>query len=509
MAKTKKPTKEELEAAETKAQVAAERKAREDKENEAKLHEQAIKDVFERLELDDFAIHPASKIFTPYTKQKLKELTDDIRESGLRESLLAWGQVQEGKPVIYIVDGATRLTALLDIGITRDEIRDKIDLMDVNGDPWVEAAKRNILRRNMNKSQIAMVGARMSIDSHQGFVKSVRPDVTTIKDVVKLLRVSPAYIKQARKILVYGDQQYIDFIDLHGKSVGEVYNAIAKAERIAKREVSKTNLKDKEKKEAAVKDKMDIILTEARHTVEDKLEKANKGKDDVNMKEIDVKELMNTVSEIGSERQKASLTRKGNRKIKSTGDKVELHNMDSFPDLDSVIEAESVDLIFTDWSSDSKFIDSYEDLGTLANHVLKPGGSLIVVNRGFNTGKACSDLSSVEGINYKWILSQVLSTTSNIKAHNIEQNSNLLLWYVKGEFESAQLISSSVVSDDLGLMLGQFLHKGGPYYGGTVLDPVCGDGKLGLSALKLKASKFIGNAKNVDKVRDMFVEEGF
>jgi hypothetical protein len=95
--------------------------------------------------------HPLADIFPLIEGAEFDALVDDIREHGLAEKIV----LHDGR----ILDGRNRYRALVQIGLTDEEIlRCYTETFD-KGDPLAFVISKNMKRRHLDESQRAMVAA--------------------------------------------------------------------------------------------------------------------------------------------------------------------------------------------------------------------------------------------------------------------------------------------------------------------------------------------------------------
>ena len=182
----------------------------------------------------------------------------------------------------------------------------------------------------------------------------------------------------------------------------------------------------------------------------------------------------------------------------------------------NAIEDESVDFIVTDPPYPQEYLPLYSDLSALAQRVLVPGGSLIVMSGQSYLPEVMTRLSSC--MNYHWCgcyLTPGQSPTLYKKRTNTFWKP--ILWYVKGEYKGEWLGTDIFKSPEND----KNFHKWGQSFGGMtdiierftkpgdiILDPFLGGGTTGAAALSA-GRKFIGvdiEEKNIEISRNRIKE---
>lgn len=134
---------------------------------------------------------PAADVFPMLPEDELAELADDIKENGLRESIvICEAQTADGEVVEMIVDGRNRRAACKLAGVEPTVRR-------LNGeDPNAYVLSANIHRRHMTKGQRAMAVAMIYPEA-----KKYRRGGNPLE--IKGLATSDALLSQARTVLKY------------------------------------------------------------------------------------------------------------------------------------------------------------------------------------------------------------------------------------------------------------------------------------------------------------------
>ena len=187
---------------------------------------------------------------------------------------------------------------------------------------------------------------------------------------------------------------------------------------------------------------------------------------------------------------------------------------------ESIIEANSIDLIFTDPPYGKEYLYLYNELAKLAIRLLKPGGSLvffvghIIMDQVINIFTEFSPTAVFEnnndsetGLKYWWPIA-VKHTGNHTKIHprHVFAEWKPMLWYIKGKRGPTEpLVVSNTMSDFIESMPptkilhdweqspveAEYIIKNLTIENQIVLDPMMGSGTTGIAALNLNR-KFIG-----------------
>jgi hypothetical protein len=161
--------------------------------------------------------HPYADIFPLLSEEELESFAEDIKENGQHESI----KMYEGK----ILDGRNRYLACIKAGVTPH-------FAEYEGtSPLNYSMSLNAWRRHMDKSQLAMAGAKLLT------TKLGRPKSGSIEPLIDregaayLMGVGHSLITRARKILEVGTQKQIDDVSKGIRTVNEVYVLLTKKPR--------------------------------------------------------------------------------------------------------------------------------------------------------------------------------------------------------------------------------------------------------------------------------------
>lgn len=182
----------------------------------------------------------------------------------------------------------------------------------------------------------------------------------------------------------------------------------------------------------------------------------------------------------------------------------------SVAELSDRLDAESVDVILTDPPYSDKYLNAYEDLASLAIHVLRPGGSLLVMTGQFYLPKVITALDGA--LTYHWTVAYLTpgGQSPQIWPRKINTFWKPVLWFVKEGYEDdwiGDVVHSDVNDND------KRFHDWGQSESGTarlverftregdiILDPFLGGGTTGEVALALNR-RFIGADADSEAVK--------
>ena len=178
------------------------------------------------------------------------------------------------------------------------------------------------------------------------------------------------------------------------------------------------------------------------------------------------------------------------------------------------IEAESVDVIVTDPPYPKEFLPVYGDLAKFAQHVLKPGGSLLCMIGQSYLPEIVRQLAAT--LRYRWTLAYLTpgGQATQLWERKVNTFWKPVLWFTKGDYGGDWIgdVTGSKTNDN-----DKRHHRWGQSESGmfdlmerfsypnmTVCDPFLGGGTTGLVALSL-GCRFIGcdvDPECVERSRD-------
>ena len=222
------------------------------------------------------------------------------------------------------------------------------------------------------------------------------------------------------------------------------------------------------------------------------------------------KTLKNAVNDIKKERKRAEAKAAAERAPRS--ERVELVHCD-VADLGSRVEAGSVDLVVCDPPYFKKDVGLYGKVARFAEHALRDGGSLLLMDGGGYTDEVHRLLRETD-LGFHGTFAYVIPGPQK-KLHHFKTIMvyKPVIWMVKGQYDPQfdsphlrNLIDGSLKEGELTnefhdwgqsevgaeRLLYQFLKEDRAYPRAVVCDPMVGGGAFGVAALYHGASRFIG-----------------
>lgn len=331
-------------------------------------------------------IHEYAKIFPPMSEEEFNELVEDIRQNGQLEPII----VYEDK----ILDGRNRYNACMKLGI-------KPKMVDYNGEnltPLNFVISKNIKRRHLTASQKAILA----------------------------LEIKPLLAEEAKKRQLSNLKQFQE---------DTVVQKIAQRER-------------NEETNDTVRQK--VVKREKGRTIEQVGEIVGVNKEYIRKAEKVKKEAPELVEKIMagemnlSEASKEIKKKQREEKIKQTIEQAKIDNKNrddvkiihgdmTDPEIQKLIEPESIDAIITDPPYPQEYLPLWDDLAKFAKKALKPSGLLITYSGHMYLDIVMEKLS--KELQYYWILA-MLQPGSNAKvfARNVLEGWKPILVFQKPPF---------------------------------------------------------------------------
>lgn len=180
-------------------------------------------------------VHPAANVFPMLDKQELEDLAADIKQNGLQHPVV----IGEVNGTEMLIDGRNRLAACKIAGVKPETRRLE------NGDPVDLIRSLNLMRRDLKKSQQAMILALMYPEGQQG-KKSALPENSGC---------SADYIRMARLVIKYAPEM-VDGI-VNGAPLDTAY-----AEAKARKEDAETRQERMDDLKVKAPDIYDLVFEE-------------------------------------------------------------------------------------------------------------------------------------------------------------------------------------------------------------------------------------------------------
>jgi DNA modification methylase len=215
---------------------------------------------------------------------------------------------------------------------------------------------------------------------------------------------------------------------------------------------------------------------------------------------INIPQAENRVHEL----QRVEEQQKSKKRFKASSDLYQLHCGD-FTKLGEKIEDASIDYIVTDPPYDEGFLPQLENLGELAQRVLRDGGGLLMTPGNMFMDQIHGVLSKY--LTYHWTLA-ILTPHPQIRINSrrLNQGYSPMIWYRKGKARS-RFLSTDVFTSQRkeqrdhkwgkNLNVIKEIIDGISVEGELILDPMMGGGTTGVASIE-KKRRFIGI--EIDKV---------
>ncbi|MCP4304567.1 MAG: ParB N-terminal domain-containing protein [bacterium] len=400
---------------------------------------------------EDIGFHPIAGIFPLMDGDDYSDLVDDIKANGLHEPVIT----HQGQ----ILDGRNRYRACLEAGVPcRFKTYD-------GDDPAGFVISLNLKRRHLSASQRGMVAARLETLRH-GDNQHTTGDANLHvhrDEASQALNVSQRTVASAAKVRDQGAPELQQAVD-HGDV------SVSAAADLAM-------LPEDEQTELVARGKKEILRVASRL----KKEKKEKRKEEQRRRNAELAPALSPSS-----------------------DMIDLYNEPCTNAL-NIVNAESVDWVVTDPPYENKYLPVYGELARVAEHALKPGGSLLCMVGQAHLPDVIQMLKS-ERLNYHWPIAYLMpGQATKLFQLRIYAEWKPILWFVKGKFEGDCVsdVCQSDASDkrfhdwgqsESGMrdLMSRFVKPGD-----VVLDPLMGAGTTGVVALSLGA-RFIGFDSDID-----------
>ena len=171
--------------------------------------------------------HEFGKIFPLMTENEFNDLVENIKKNGFHDD--ARIVMYEGK----VLDGWHRYLALLVLGIFDPTLH---CIEYERNDPVVYVVSKNKIRRQLDKSQSAMVAAKLANLQHGGNRKNQAANLPldstpliTQAEAAEIFNVGERLVRDAKVVLDSGDEEAIEDVMIQKVSVSKAAKTIRKA----------------------------------------------------------------------------------------------------------------------------------------------------------------------------------------------------------------------------------------------------------------------------------------
>ncbi len=269
--------------------------------------------------------HPVATAFPPLSDAEYRDLLDSVKTNGVMTPIVLTADH-------LVVDGVHRMKAALEADVFLPVRR-----LPDGQDPWEVGIELNLARRHLNESQRAMIAARLSEHSTVGQPKKGAnlPNTFTQGQAAEAVNVSERTVKAARKV--------------EAEAAPEVVQAV---------------------------DRGDIAVSDAAKVLDDDHDIQAEAVDRVR-KSSRKTTLAKAVKEVVKER-RVEAAKEAAAVAAEPNERWEAHHADLLKSM-FVPAAGSVDLLFTDAPYGRGDCPDLSLLTLMAERVLRPGGSMLVL----------------------------------------------------------------------------------------------------------------------------------
>ena len=176
------------------------------------------------------SLHELATVFPSMTEEEYAGVKADVALNGIKEPIAIW----QGQ----IIDGRHRYQICQELGI-----QPPLRYLDDDTDPVSHILSENMIRRNMNPGQRAIIMAMLPKvglggDRHSHAFETARFSLKTQFERAQVAQVNEATIQKADTVFNYGGQEVVERVRLGQISLDDAYNAV-RAARIAQRQANR------------------------------------------------------------------------------------------------------------------------------------------------------------------------------------------------------------------------------------------------------------------------------
>lgn len=217
-----------------------------------------------------YEIHELAYYFPTTDQEHYEDIKASIAANGQRNPIGVWRGA--------VIDGKTRYKICQELGI-----EPKVHFLGDDDDPLVYVVEQNALRRHMTTSQRAMTAARISMASIQGGPRDGSDIPTyTIEQAAAAFGVSPDSVKDARKVIEYGDIELIERCELPSSAPRSQRMAVSNAAAIVESTIQRQQAQEEGRRQAdrEARAAMAELQRQAAAQIDEAEEKARKAQAD-------------------------------------------------------------------------------------------------------------------------------------------------------------------------------------------------------------------------------------